>query len=235
MWSRVTKWFTAIFMMSCDKRGISAKKPASDIGVSYPAAWLMLHKIRKAMSERESGCMLTKIIEMDDAYFGVPDEGRKRGRGTDKTPAVIAVQVDEKGRPVYAKAAVVDNLQGTTIIDTARMIAEPGSEIRTDGYKSYGALSGVGYEVNSKNFDPQDSPDHLLWPHKVISNIKAFIAGTYHGLDKKHLQLICSSGLPRRGFQESALFRANIFRLTSFGVPVYLSINSTLTGRFDNG
>lgn len=184
----LTKWFIALFMMSCDKRGVSAKKLASDIDVSYPTAWLMLHKIRKAMSERESSCMLTKIIEMDDAYFGGPDEGGKRGRGTDKIPAVIAVQVDEKGRPIYAKAVVVDNLQGTTIIDTARMIANPGSEIRTDGYKSYGALSGAEYDVNSKNFDPQNSPDHLLWLHKVISNMKAFIAGTYHGLDRKHLQ-----------------------------------------------
>jgi transposase-like protein len=143
----LTKWFIAIFMMSCDKRGVSAKKLASDIGVSYPTAWLMLHKIREAMSGRESGYMLTRIIEMDDAYFGAPDEGGKRGRGTDKTPAVIAVQVDEKGRPVYAKAVVVDNLQGATILGAARMIVEPGSEIRTDGYKSYGVLSGTGYEV----------------------------------------------------------------------------------------
>jgi transposase-like protein len=184
----LTKWFIALFMMSCDKRGVSAKKLASDIGVSYPTAWLMLHKIRKAMSERESGYMLTRIIEMDDSYFGAPDEGGKRGRGTDKTPAVIAVQVDEKGRPMYAKAVVVDNLQGASIIEAAQRMAAPGSEILTDGYKSYGTLTGVGYEVNQKNFDPQSSPDHLLWLHKVISNMKAFMAGTYHGLDKKHLQ-----------------------------------------------
>jgi transposase-like protein len=175
-------------MVSCDKRGVSAKKLASDIGVSYPTAWLMLHKIRKAMSEREAGYMLTKIIEMDDAYFGAPDEGGKRGRGTDKTPAVIAVQVDDKHRPMYAKAVVVDNLQGVTIIDATRGMVMSGSEILTDGYKSYGALAGAGYEVHSKNFDPQNSPDHLLWLHKIISNMKAFIAGTYHGLDKKHLQ-----------------------------------------------
>lgn len=184
----LTKWFIALFMMSGDKRGVSAMKLASDIGVSYPTAWLMLHKIRKAMSERESSYTLAKIIEMDDAYFGAPDEGGKRGRGTDKTPAVIAIQVDEKGRPMYSKAVVVDNLQGPSIIDAAREIAGPGSEIRTDGYKSYGTLSDAGYVVKSKNFAPQDSPDHLLWLHKVISNIKAFIAGTYHGLGKKHLQ-----------------------------------------------
>jgi hypothetical protein len=28
----------------------------------------------------------------------------------------------------------------------------------------------------------------LKWLHTIVSNAKAFIAGTYHGLDKKHLQ-----------------------------------------------
>jgi transposase-like protein/predicted RNA-binding Zn-ribbon protein involved in translation (DUF1610 family) len=184
----LTKWFIVLFMMSHDKRGVSAKKVASDIKVSYPTAWLMLHKIRKAMSDRESGYMLSKIIEMDDAYFGAPDEGGKRGRGTDKTPAVIAVQVDEKGRPTYAKAVVVDNLRGASIVDVTRGIVEPCSEVRTDGYKPYSTLPDTEYVLNSKNFDPENSPDHLLWLHKVISNMKAFISGTYHGLDKKHLQ-----------------------------------------------
>jgi transposase-like protein/ribosomal protein L37AE/L43A len=184
----LTKWFIALFMMAQDKRGISAMKLAEDIGVSYPTAWLMLHKIREAMFVRESKYMLSEIVEVDDAYFGGPNEGGKRGRGTDKTPSIIAVQVDKKGRPLYAKASVVDNLQGETILEATQKMIEPGSEIRTDGYKSYNRLSDNEYEVNSKKFDPEDDPEHLLWLHKVISNIKTFIAGTHHGLDKKHLQ-----------------------------------------------
>lgn len=30
--------------------------------------------------------------------------------------------------------------------------------------------------------------EKLRWVHTLISNAKAFIAGTHHGLDKKHLQ-----------------------------------------------
>jgi hypothetical protein len=132
--------------------------------------------------------MLAKMTGTGGAYFGSPDRGGKRGRGTGKTPAAIAVQVDEKGRPVYAKAVVADNLQGASITDAAHKIAGPGSEIRTDGYKPYGMLSDTGYVVMVKRFGPQGSPDHSLWLHKIISNMKAFITGTYHGLDKKHLQ-----------------------------------------------
>jgi transposase-like protein len=184
----LTKWFIALFLTSQDKRGVSAAKLAADIGVSYPTAWLMLHKIRKAMADREIGYKLSQIVEMDDAYFGGPDEGGKRGRGTDKTPAVIAVQVDEKGRPLFVKARLVDNLQGETIVGATKEMIKPGSEIRTDGLSSYDKLSDHEYEVHSKKFDPEHAPDHLLWLHIVISNMKAFIAGTYHGLDKKHLQ-----------------------------------------------
>ena len=35
----------------------------------------------------------------------------------------------------------------------------------------------------------KDHPDHLKWLHTMISNAKAFIGGTFHGLDSKYLQL----------------------------------------------
>ena len=97
--------------MAQDKRGISAAKLARDIEVSPPTAWLMLQKIRKAMADRDASYLLSQIVEIDDAYFGAPDEGGKRGRGTDKTPGVIAVQVDALGRPEYVKLIVVENLR----------------------------------------------------------------------------------------------------------------------------
>lgn len=63
------------------------------------------------MADRDASYLLSQIVEIDDAYFGAPDEGGKRGRGTDKTPGVIAVQVDALGRPEYVKLIVVENLR----------------------------------------------------------------------------------------------------------------------------
>jgi len=184
----LTKWFTAIFLVAHDKRGISAAKLANDIKVSPPTAWLMLHKIRKAMADRDASHTLSGIVEVDDAYFGAPDEDGKRGRGTDKTPGVMGVQIDKQGRPLFIKIEVVENLRGETLTEFARRTIAPGTEIRTDGFKGYNALSKQDYEVHAENFDPNGNPEHLLWLHKIVSNLKAFIAGTYHGLDKKHLQ-----------------------------------------------
>jgi hypothetical protein len=132
--------------------------------------------------------MLSKIVEVDDAYFGAPDEGGKRGRGTDKTPGVTALQVDEAGHPQYIKMSVVEDLRGGTLAAAIKSMAASGSEIRTDGLSSYGKLSEFEYAVTRENFDADENLGHLLWPHKAISNLKAFIAGTYHGLGKKHLQ-----------------------------------------------
>lgn len=50
----LTKWFLAIYLVAHDKRGISAVKLSEDLEISYKAAWLMLHKIRKAMGKRDS-------------------------------------------------------------------------------------------------------------------------------------------------------------------------------------
>ena len=63
----------------------------------------------------------------------------------------------------------------------------PGSEVRTDGLGIYNALSD-GYAHKPKNFSPGKEPEHLHWLHTIISNAKAFISGTFHGLGSAHLQ-----------------------------------------------
>ncbi len=45
-----------------------------------------------------------------------------------------------------------------------------------------------GYDLNAQKFNPKENPDHLKWLHTAVSNLKALIAGTYHGLNSKHLQ-----------------------------------------------
>ncbi|MBS3982468.1 MAG: transposase, partial [Dethiobacter sp.] len=44
------------------------------------------------------------------------------------------------------------------------------------------------FDHEPQEFSAKENPDHLKWLHVIISNAKAFIKGTYHGLDSKHLQ-----------------------------------------------
>lgn len=182
------EWFLVIFLFTHDKRGISASQVARTVGISHYAAWLMLHKLRKAMGDRDALYYLSGIVEMDDAFFGAPSEDGKKGRGTDKTPAVVAMSLNEKDQPEYVKIEVVENVDGATIIEIAKETITPGATICTDGLAVYNSLNAAGYEQRGEKFDPVNNPKHLHWLHVIISNLKSFIAGTYHGLDKKHLQ-----------------------------------------------
>ena len=96
----LSSWFWAIYRMSHDKKGISAMQLAKEIGVSYPTAWLMLHKIRKAMSDRDQHYRLSGLVEVDEGYVGGEEHGEgRRGRGTRglRTKSVVAVAVEHRG------------------------------------------------------------------------------------------------------------------------------------------
>ncbi len=55
--------------MSYDKKGISAVQLSKEIGVSYPTAWLMQHKIRKAMEDRDQHYTLRGLVEVARAMW----------------------------------------------------------------------------------------------------------------------------------------------------------------------
>jgi transposase-like protein len=58
----LTGWFWAIYRLSHDKKGISAMQLKKEIGVCYQTAWLLLHKLRKAMADRDRGSLLSGLI-----------------------------------------------------------------------------------------------------------------------------------------------------------------------------
>jgi len=182
------KWFWAMFLMSNDKRGCSAKQLSVELELCYSSAWFLCHRIRSAMGERDTQYVLSGYIEADDAFFGAPTSNGKRGRGTDKSVVLVGLSLNEKGRPQYAKMQVSPNVKGETVTAFAQENIQQGAYIATDGYASYKILSEKGFMHEGKICDPVSDPEHLKWLHIVISNAKAFIAGTYHGLAKKHLQ-----------------------------------------------
>jgi hypothetical protein len=55
-------------------------------------------------------------------------------------------------------------------------------------HRSFPSLESEGYNLEAKKFDVKEHPEHLKWLHTVISNLKSFVSGTFHGLDSRHLQ-----------------------------------------------
>jgi len=81
----------------------------------------------------------------------------------------------------------VNDLTKTSVGNFTSTIILSGSTISTDAYSSYKHLRDEDYDHKPKKYNPKDDSEHLKWLHTIVSNAKAFINGTYHGLDKKHL------------------------------------------------
>ena len=171
----LTLWFWAIYLCATDKRGISAVQLSHTLGICYDSAWHLLDRIRTAMGQRDKKYLLSGIVELDDGYVGGPSHNGKRGRGTDKAKIVVAVSKAENGVPLFARMKAVENVQGKTLQEIIDQYFAPNTKVECDGYRSYLNLEGV--ELSAKKYETDD----LHWLHKAISNLKAFLLGTYHG------------------------------------------------------
>lgn len=186
------EWFVAIFLAAADKRGLSALFLAEQIGVHYETAWAMLQRMRHAMAKRDSQYTLSGHVEMDEMFIGAPTEDKKRGRGSEKTPVVVAVSFaptkEGKEYVCFAKMRAVKTVDTPTIIRFAKDVIEPGSTVRTDGFTVYPPLEEHGF-IHDKNPVGKQKA-HVILPHvhTFISNLRSFVMGTHHGLDETHLQ-----------------------------------------------
>jgi len=183
---KLTIWFWTLYLVTNDKRGRSALSIAQMFDLNYRTAWRLLHKIRHAMAERDSNYILSSFIEMDDAYFGAPCPNTD-GRGTSKTKVAIALSTDTKGNPLYVRMKVIAAVSTNEIRNFANECVENGSKITTDGHSSYKQLK-KDYTHEYQNYYESEDTNFLKYLHIIISNAKAYISGTYHGLIEKRLQ-----------------------------------------------
>lgn len=219
----LVKWYWLIYHMAMDKVGVSISEMQRVLEIrDYKTAWLMSHKVRKAMADRDAGYSLAGLVEMDDSFFG--PKGHRKGRGSERKSTVlcaVSLYRDRRGeeKPGFAHMQVVDNASATTIESfLERLGYGPATEetqnlleaIRTDGWRSYGkAIKGTDlshYKVVLR--DPKSAGKLLPWVHRVISNAKAVIRGAHRGVSEKHLQSYLSEICYRfnRRFWERELF-----------------------------
>ena len=183
----LVKWFWAIWMVAQDKGGASATRLSKQLELGYRTAWTMLHKLRKAMGERDGCYTLTGSIEMDDAYFGGAAAG-KRGRGAaNKTP--VAVMVETRGEHAgYLAMRAVRAVDTESLTEAARAKIAPGQQVHTDAWGGYRGLETLGHDHHAEVVPPEEAHEKLPWVHIAISNAKRFLLGTYHGVSHKYLQ-----------------------------------------------
>jgi transposase-like protein len=188
----LTLWFWALYLITQDKKGISAMKLHRQLGISYNAAWRMKHKIMQVMLERDQTQPLSGFIELDDAYLGGERTGCKRGRGADgKTPFVAAVETTSEGHPTRIKLSVVKGFRSAEILSWSQQHLTEGSVVTSDGLACFNAVTEVGCEhvkiVCGGGRASVEEPE-FYWVNTVLGNLKSALRSTYHAIRPKYAQ-----------------------------------------------
>ena len=226
-------WYKTMFLMSVTKKGFSAKEIQKQLGLKrYEPVWAMVHKLRKAMGNRDAKYTLEGMIEFDEAYFTVESseieqEKGIRGKGAvgKQNVAMMAestpledLETGKKEKQVrFFKAKVLDGHDGKEINETIKESIDNQSIVFTDKSTSYVDIADfVELHIMEKS-SKETTEETLKWVHIAISNAKRNLLGNYHKIKRKYLQLYLNEfiyKLNRRYFGDSLFERLIIANIT---------------------
>ena len=191
----LTVWFWAAYLMTTDKRGVSALLLQRQLGLRrYETAWMILHKLRQAMVNlaREP---LRGEVELDDAWIGGIQGGLRGSRQLrGRKAALIVVAVEKRGRATgRARMAVIPDFRGETLIAFLRQNVAPGSRVYTDGLGSFRGLDEAGFRhvpctQPSRADLHKGAKSAVPLADRAIGNLKQWLLGTHHGVGRHQLQ-----------------------------------------------
>jgi transposase-like protein len=181
-------WFLAMHLMTQAKNNVSALELKRHLGVSYPTAWLLKHKIMQVMLSREQWRRLTGRVEIDDAYLGGEVQGGKPGRGSpNKVSFVAAVQTTEFGQPSLMCLSRRPFTKESIQTFAERSLAAPATLV-SDGLGCFKAVRGTGIlhepHVSGGGAASAKHPSFLA-VNTALGNIKTSLSGTYHAFGFK--------------------------------------------------
>lgn len=226
-------WYKTMFLLTATKKGFSSKEIQKQLGMKrYEPVWAMVHKLRKAMGNRDARYSLEGMIEMDEGYFTIESSqiekangGRGRGSAGKKNVAVMAestqledVETGKKSSQCrYFKAKVLDSHLSSEIGNLVKESFSETSIVFTDDSTSYIDISDyVELHISEKSTE-ELTKETLRWVHITISNAKRNLLGNYHKIKGKYLQLYLNEfvyKLNRRYFGEKLFDRLVVASIT---------------------
>jgi hypothetical protein len=226
-------WYKTMFLLTATKKGFSSKEIQKQLGLKrYEPVWAMVHKLRKAMGNRDARYTLEGMIEFDEGYFTIESseieqEKGIRGRGAvgKSNVAIIAestpledIETGEKSNHCrYFKAKVLPDHTAANINETIKESITEKSIVFSDQSTSYIDISDyVELHITEKS-DKQTTKETLRWVHIAISNAKRNLLGNHHKIKGKYLQLYLNEfvyKLNRRYFEDKMFDRLVIAGIT---------------------
>ena len=194
----LTTWFAAIDHLTQGKGGISSVELGRRLGVKQGTAWLVKHKLMRALAAREAAKpKLSGRIEIDDTYLGGERPGGKRGRGAaGKTPVVAAVETTPERKPRRLRLSVVRGVRKREVEKIAKRDLAPGSNVVSDGLSCWPAVEKAGcahFPIVTGSGKRAATWASFRWVTTCLGNIKAALVGAYRHVSPKHAQTYLTS------------------------------------------
>jgi len=183
------KWFYAMYLFCTTRHGVPAKELQRQLGVSYPTAFRMAHKIRDYMGAVDGDPPLSGHVEADETYIG--GKPRNRGKQGDYNYRVEKTTVFgmlERGGDVITR--IVPDAKRATLVPEIVANVHNGSTISTDEWHPYKSLPGEGYRhliVKHREGQYVDGEAHTNTLDGFWSIIKRSIQGTHVHVSRKHM------------------------------------------------
>jgi transposase-like protein len=221
----LTVWFWAAYLMTTDKRGVSALFFQHQLGLRrYETAWMLLHKFRRAMINlaREP---LRGEVEIDETWVGGAQAGLRGSRQLKgRKAALVLVAVEKRGRGSgRARMEVIPDFKSVTLINLLKQNVASGSTVFTDGLKSFTGLQEAGFKHVPRS-QPlrtelrKGAKSVVPLADRAIGNLQQWLLGTHHGVSRDHLQV----------YLDEFVFRHNRRRLPMASFQTLLGLG---TGR----
>lgn len=197
-------WLQALYLIVASSKGVSAVKLGEMLGVSYPTAWHLGHRVRAMMAEQN--VILAGLVEIDEMYAGAPPRRRgkpsrdhddsepppanPRGRGTKRALVLVAAErggdVVAKVIPTHSKEAITAALEG---------VVDPKATVMTDGLPAYTQIGRTQPHLTVKHADRGYARTDPETGHRVhVNRIESFngfmrraVIGVWHQISVKHL------------------------------------------------
>jgi transposase-like protein len=187
--------------IQCMNDGLSIKKSAEKVGISYRTSFIWRHKMLAALKESEPA-KLGGIVEADDTYFPVSEKGnrkltrrpRKRGDSKmldkeSKVPVVVAT--DRKGNTVL-KVAGTGSLRREELRSKMAGKFEPNTILCSDGalvYKGLANQEGIEHIISSHLGRPiaKNKAYNIQAVNQLHKDLKHFMT-KFNGVSTKYLQ-----------------------------------------------
>lgn len=121
-------------------------------------------------------------------YLGATVPGRT-GRGCAKVPLLVAVEAGGPGGPGRCSVRVASDVTAGSYREFLRARVGVLARVRFDGFLPIGcAVAGWPRAEAGRSPSGGAPGTWLRLAHKLVSNLRAYVQGTYHGLSATRLQ-----------------------------------------------